>query len=115
MSWGRAGAGARAGERPGAARRFQPTCVRRRDGAATTRWVALPVALGLVACAPRRDVVPETHDVQGAAVDPSAARRTAEGYEHVARRALGIVGLAEARGIAAPVAAQAVDRVADAL
>jgi hypothetical protein len=39
----------------------------------------------------------------------------AQGYEYVARRPLGVVALAEARGIDPQVARSAVDRLADAL
>jgi hypothetical protein len=63
------------------------------------------------ACGGGRDVVPETHDVRGDQ-KPSTAQ---DGYDYVARRSLGVVGLAEARGIPADVAARAVDRVADQL
>ncbi|MEO8874410.1 MAG: hypothetical protein ABI461_02390 [Polyangiaceae bacterium] len=64
-----------------------------------------------VACGGGRDVVPETHDVRG---DTKPAAQNG-GYDYVARRPLGTVGLAEARGIAPDVAARAVDSVADAL
>jgi len=47
--------------------------------------------------------------------DPAAAEaaRRGEGYVYVARRSLGAVALADARGISDEVAAKAVDRVAD--
>ncbi len=61
-----------------------------------------------IACGNSRDVVPETHDVR---VDPK--NQTQDGYEYVARRPLGVVALAEGRGMPAAVAASAVDRVAD--
>lgn len=45
----------------------------------------------------------------------AAAGEGAQGYDYVARRALGVVALAEARGIDPAVARAAVDRLADAL
>lgn len=56
--------------------------------------------------------MPSSHDVviDGGPVSPSS-----EGYEYVARRILGTVALAEARGIEGPLARTAVDRLADAL
>ena len=68
-------------------------------------FVALLLA---AACGNNRDVIPETHDVH---VDPK--NQPQDGYEYVARRPLGIVALAEGRGLSAPVAAAAIDRVAD--
>ena len=62
-------------------------------------------------CGGGRDVVPETHDVRGD-TKPSSAQ---DGYDYVARRPMGTVGLAEARGLSADVAARAIDRVADQL
>jgi hypothetical protein len=62
-------------------------------------------------CGGGRDVVPETHDVRGDQ-KPSTAQ---DGYDYLARRPMGNVGLAEARGISADVAARAIDRVADQL
>ena len=64
--------------------------------------------LAAIACGNSRDVVPETHDVH---VDPK--NQTQDGYEYVARRPLGVVALAEGRGMPPAVAASAVDRVAD--
>jgi len=45
----------------------------------------------------------------------AAAGEGAQGYDYVARRALAVVALAEARGIDPAVARAAVDRLADAL
>jgi hypothetical protein len=74
--------------------------------------VSCAVAISIaVACGGGRDVVPETHDVRGDQKQGAAQ----DGYDYVARRPLGTVGLAEARGIPADVAARAVDRVADQL
>jgi hypothetical protein len=53
----------------------------------------------------------ESRDVRVADAGPGGV----QGYEYVARRALGVVALAEARGIDPPVARAAVDRLADAL
>jgi hypothetical protein len=66
----------------------------------------------VLACGGGRDVVPETHDVRTDQKPNTAAQ---DGYDYVARRPMGTVGLAEARGIPADVAARAVDHVADAL
>ena len=59
------------------------------------------------------DVVPPSHDVQVRAADGTAP--SSQGYEYVARRPLGVVALAEARGLDPQVAHAAVDRLADAL
>lgn len=56
-----------------------------------------------------RDVVPPSRDVR---VAEAVAR---QGYEYVARRPLATVALAEARGLAADVARDAIDKLADAL
>ena len=66
-----------------------------------------------MACGGTRDVVPETHDVHE--VTPAGPADQNASYAYVARRPLGIVGLAEARGIASDLAARAVDHLADAL
>ena len=68
-------------------------------------------AFSILDCGGGRDVVPETHDVRGEQKQSAAQ----DGYDYVAHRPLGTVGLAEARGIPADVAARAVDRVADQL
>jgi hypothetical protein len=57
--------------------------------------------------------VPESHDVQVRGA--TAGSDSTQGYEHVARRPLAVVALAEARGIDPLVARAAVDRLADAL
>jgi hypothetical protein len=80
----------------------------------SVRWPA--VASGLVCLAgcssATRDVVPSSSDV---VVDGGGASQSREGYEYIARRPLGAVALAEARGIDAALARTAVDRLADAL
>ncbi len=53
--------------------------------------------------------MPETHDVHGVE-QPADANG---GYEHVARRSLAVVALAEARGISKDVASKAIEVVAD--
>jgi hypothetical protein len=66
--------------------------------------------LVLASCAGgARDVVPESRDVVKA--EPAAA--SGDGYVYVARRSLGVVALAEARGIGEETASRAVDRIAD--
>ncbi len=74
-------------------------------------FFAAAIFVSLADCGGGRDVVPETHDVRGDQ-KPSTAQ---DGYDYLARRSFGTVGLAEARGIPADVAARAVDRVADQL
>ena len=77
-----------------------------------TRALAL-CAIALHACAgSSRDVVPETHDVQGATPAPSASP---DGYVYVAKRPRGVVALAEARGMSDEAARQAIDHLADEL
>lgn len=58
------------------------------------------------------DIVPPSRDVE---VRDTGGTATAQGYDYVARRPLGVVALAEARGIDPPVARALVDRLADAL
>lgn len=58
-----------------------------------------------------RDVVAPSTDVVGSA--PAAT--SSGGYDYVARRPLGVVALAEARGIDPAIARAAVDRLADAV
>lgn len=60
-----------------------------------------------------RDVVPQSHDVR--VTDAQGAGASAQGYDYVAKRPLGVVALAEARGIDPQVAKAAVERLADAL
>lgn len=59
-----------------------------------------------------RDVVPPSRDL---IVDGGASPRSSETYEYVARRPLGAVALAEARGIESAAARRAIDGLADAL
>jgi hypothetical protein len=78
--------------------------------------VLVALCLWGAACGTGRDLVPETHDVRGASVDlasPDAQDRG--GYEYVAKRALCIVGLAEARGIEREVTTRTIDTLADSL
>jgi hypothetical protein len=58
-----------------------------------------------------RDVIPQSRDV---VVDGGAARGDPQGYEYVAKRAVAVVALAEARAIPAEYAHAAVDRLVDA-
>jgi hypothetical protein len=71
-----------------------------------------PLAFGsliVLACSPSpRDVVPESHDVR---VVPDAG--PGEAYVHVARRAHGVVALAEARHMTDDEARAIVERIAD--
>jgi hypothetical protein len=75
----------------------------------------------LLACVPwacagaadsTRDIVPQSRDV---VVDAAAPKGDQQDYEYVAKRAVAVVALAEARAIPAEVARAAVDRLADAL
>jgi hypothetical protein len=79
----------------------------------SARWAA--VASGLLCLtdcsSATRDVVPSSSDI---VVDGGAAAQSPD-YEYIARRPLGAVALAEARGIDAALARTAVDRLADAL
>jgi hypothetical protein len=76
---------------------------------------ALPFVL-LAGCAgsggETHDVVPQSHDVQ---VNTPQGGASAQGYDYVAKRPLGVVALAEARGLDPVVAHAAIDRLADAL
>ena len=67
------------------------------------------LVLACVACAASRDVVPESHDVEG------IAKTTVGGYEYIAKRPLGVVAVAESRGLAPDVVKSVADRLADAL
>ncbi len=84
----------------------------------STRIVCLvgaAVACGLaLGCPPGRDVVPETRDVRGAALDASAPPRT-DGYAYVVRRPHGAVGLVGAHYMKDDEAHRIVERVADEL
>jgi hypothetical protein len=64
-----------------------------------------------------KDIVPESRDVRvtdPAAID-DAYKKASDGYVYVARRSLGIVALAEARGMDDAVATRVIDRLADQL
>ena len=75
--------------------------------------LALPGAGAATGCGGgTHDVVPESRDVRGAA---AMGVVSGEGYEYVARRGLGTVALAEARGIAPEIGVAATERLADAL
>ncbi|MBX3260858.1 MAG: hypothetical protein KIS78_31130 [Labilithrix sp.] len=81
---------------------------------ALSRFVSLHVApasvVALLGCSPSpRDVVPESRDVR---VTPDAGD---DAYVHVARRAHGVVALAEARRMADDDARAIVERIADEL
>ncbi len=71
------------------------------------------LVLGVIACGGTKDVIPETHDERVAA--NVEADSGAESYTYIARRPLGVVGLAEARGLPNDVARRAIDHLADAL
>ena len=67
-------------------------------------------------CGSGRDVIPETHDVRGVADDPARPEaRDKGGYEYVAKRALSVVGLAEARGMDREGTVRIVETLADSL
>lgn len=67
----------------------------------------LLLALGCASGGPR-DVVPDTHDVR-------TTQNTGDSYVYVAKRPLGSVGLAEARGVSEEDGKRAVDKLAEAL
>ena len=70
-----------------------------------------------LACGGTRDIVPETHDVRAGAVThpDGGGSGGGEGYVYIAKRPLGAVALAEARGMSDEIASRAVDHLADAL
>ena len=72
-------------------------------------WPSVVTSFAVAACGPTRDVVPESHDVQRAA--PAGEG----GYEYVARRPMGIVAVAESRGLPRDVVTGVADRMANAL
>jgi hypothetical protein len=75
---------------------------------------SLAFAWSLTACpGAGRDVVPETHDVRGAAPDAAASPPRADAYAYVARRPHAAVGLVGAHFMTDADAARIVDRVAD--
>ena len=71
------------------------------------------VTLFLSACAggQGRDVIPESHDVEARRTDAGGE----SGYEYIARRPLGVVAVAESRGLPPDVVHGVADRLADAL
>ena len=66
----------------------------------------------LLACAPRKDFVPESHDTVGDGARDAGAPDT---YAHVVKRAFATVGLAEARGITPQEAVKATEKIAESL
>ncbi len=88
----------------------------RSEGLGVLLRVSRPLFLLLsVSCGGGRDVIPESHDIQSTAADAGGAQKDQGGYEHVARRTLAVVGLAEARGLDAATSFRFTDRLADAL
>jgi hypothetical protein len=80
---------------------------------AGVRLAGTLAAATLAACSPSpRDVVPETRDVR---VIADAGPRDGDAYAHVARRAHGVVALAEARHMKDAEARQIVEHIADEL
>lgn len=74
------------------------------------------VATSGLGCGPGRDVVPVSKDIRGngTAVGTDGPKPV-DAYEYVARRKLGTIALAEARGLPKEVAGRAVDALADRL
>lgn len=85
---------------------------RERQWPAARRVVAGGLCMLTHCSSATQDVVPSSRDV---VVDGGPLPRSSEGYEYVARTAIGVVALAEARGVEPAVARAAVDRLADAL
>jgi hypothetical protein len=87
---------------------------RRRTSRFATTWACWLGALSVqtAACGAGRDVIPESHDVQAA---PSTSPAASGGYEYIAKRPLGVVAVAESRGLPRAVVTALVDRLADAL
>jgi hypothetical protein len=77
--------------------------------------VLVHATLALVSCGGGRDVIPESHDVRGAPAAADSGSAATGGYAYVARRPLGAVALAEARGLDEAIAFHVVDHLADAL
>jgi hypothetical protein len=91
-------------------------------GDSPMRWIPLTSSLLFVpplllsACAGgTRDVAAESHDVRVAQPAPGAPGGGEGGYVYVAKRPLGAVALAEARGIPDAMAARVIDHLADVL
>jgi hypothetical protein len=87
------------------------------DDASFGRWCLLALILSLCAsCAVAggegHDLVPPSRDV---VVRNTDRPPPPQGYEYIARRPLGVVALAEARGLDPPMARALVERLADAL
>jgi hypothetical protein len=72
------------------------------------RVVGALLLLSACASAGTRDTVPDSRDV-------TSKPQAAGGYAYVAKRPLGTVGLAEARGLGDAEAKRAIDKLADAL
>jgi hypothetical protein len=84
----------------------------RRRGSLALCLAALACALGCaLGCGGGRDFIPETHEVHGVTRTP----HDTGGYEYIAKRPLGVVGLAEARGMDPADVARVVDHLADSL
>jgi len=80
------------------------------------RAAAIALLVTLSCGGPHRDAIPESRDVTVQGGPPAAGGGVGDqGYEYVARRPLAVVALAEARGIDAATARDAVDRLADRL
>ena len=75
----------------------------------STAWALSAI---LLACAPRKDFVPESHDAVGDGARDSGAPDT---YAHVVKRGFATVGLAEARGITPQEAVKATEKIAESL
>jgi hypothetical protein len=78
--------------------------------------LALAFVASCLSCGSGRDVVPVSKDIRGTGNPVGVdAPKPVDGYEYVARRKLGTVALAEARGLPQDVAGRAVDALADRL
>ena len=74
------------------------------------------LSLASAGCGTGRDVVPASRDVHAAGDVPTVKKSgDGAGYEYVARRPLGTMALAEARGLDPETTKRLVDRLADAL
>jgi hypothetical protein len=70
---------------------------------------AAPLLLTLAACASSRDVIPESHDVE------QTKPASEGGYEYIAKRPLGVVAVAESRGLPREVVTAIADQMANSL
>ncbi len=83
---------------------------------AAVAFYAAHAGASVVACAASRDSIPESRDVRVAAeANGESPAAQADGYLYVARRPLGLIGLADFRGVDVAIARAAAEKLADSL